>query len=224
MNLELLYWATDYSGDSRYADVANQHARTSRLTLVRSNGSIAQVGDFDPDTGLFVHQETHQGFSFDGCWSRGHAWGQYGFATAYLYSGYDNFLETSRKTAQYLEANLPDDLVPFWDYDSPDIPDTYRDSSASSVYACGLLELADCETQLSNDDAAQNWQTLASNMTASLWENYSTRGTDMPAILKEGFLEALTKLTKPDIAAKAFPRTTGLESSYKATQESLENI
>ncbi len=233
MNLELLYWATEYSGDTRYADVANQHARTSRLTLVRADGSIAQVGDFDPDSGLFIHEETHQGFSFDGCWSRGHAWGQYGFATAYLYTGFDSFLETSRKNAQYLEKNLPADLVPFWDYDSPDIPDTYKDSSASAVYACGLLELANCESRIGNQSAAEHLQKLASTMTESLWQNYSAKDTPMPTLLKEGarsvphnymeqaliygdyyFLEALTKLTRPELAMKAFPEK---HLTYKTT-------
>ena len=199
-----------------------KHARTSRATIVRADGSIAQVGDFDPDTGLFIHQETHQGFGFDGCWSRGHAWGQYGFATAYLYTGLDSFLEASKKTAKYAKEYLPEDLIPYWDYNSPDIPDTYRDSSATSVYACGLLELARAEDK---SKQTTQWQTLAKQMVTSLWENYSTRGTDMPAILKEGsrsvphgymdnaliygdyyFLEALTKLTRPDIAERAFPR------------------
>ncbi|MEM6429343.1 MAG: glycoside hydrolase family 88 protein [Deinococcota bacterium] len=221
MNLELLYWASHASGDARYANIATQHAQTSRLTLLRSDGSIAQVGDFDPDTGLLVRQETHQGFSFDGCWSRGHAWGQYGFATAYLYTARESFLAASRATALYAQHNLPKDLVPFWDYDSPDIPNTYRDSSAAAVYACGLLELQRAEHHA---DQAAVWHELATQITHSLWRNYNTQDTNMPALLQQGsrsvphgymdhaliygdyyFFEALTKLTRPDLAERAFP-------------------
>ena len=222
MNLALLYWASDYSGDLRYARVATSHARTTRFTLMRPDGSTAQVGDFDAGTGIWLRRENHQGFCHDTCWSRGQAWGLYGFATCYRYTGIESFLWTARAMAEYTIENLPDDLVPFWDYDSPDIPDTYRDSSAASTTATGLLELAACEPDA---ERAALWTDWANRMTESLWSNYSTRGTNVPALLLHGsrsvphgymdhaliygdyyFLETLLRLSSPDIFNRAFPR------------------
>ncbi len=226
MNLALLYWASEHSGDLRTAQAATLHARTTRLALMRPDGSTAQVGDFNPETGVWMRRETYQGFAHDTCWSRGQAWGLYGFATCYRYTGIEAFLWTSRAMAEYTLANLPDDLVPFWDYGCPDIPNTYRDSSAAAATACGLLELAAGEP---DPERAARWREWAEKITASLWENYSSRGTQIPALLLHGsrsvphgymdhaliygdyyFFEALTKLARPDIADRAFPQPTRL--------------
>jgi unsaturated chondroitin disaccharide hydrolase len=221
MNLELLFWASEYNGNSTYADIATQHARTTRVGLVRSDGSTAQVGDFNPDTGLFVHQETHQGFSFDSCWSRGQGWAQYGYATAYRYTGLPTFYWASKQITHYTLKNLPDDYVPYWDFNNPDIPDTYRDTSAAAVFACALMELGLCM----DNAETERMKVEAEKIVQSLWENYSTRGTEMPALLREGarsvphsrmdqaliygdyyFFEALTRLATPEIANQAFPK------------------
>ncbi|RME59580.1 MAG: hypothetical protein D6790_10515 [Caldilineae bacterium] len=179
------------------------------------------MGDFDAETGVWLRRETHQGFCHDTCWSRGQAWGVYGFTTCYRHTGIESFLWTARAMAEYTIANLPDDLVPYWDYGCPDIPNTYRDSSAASATACGLLDLAACEP---DPDRAARWKDWARQITDSLWCNYSSRGTDVPALLLHGsrsvphgymdhaliygdyyFLEALTKLARPDLAGRAFP-------------------
>jgi unsaturated chondroitin disaccharide hydrolase len=226
MNLALLYWASEHTGDLRFATVATQHARTTRLTLMRSDGSTAQVGDFDAETGVWLRRETHQGFCHDTCWSRGQAWGLYGFTTCYGHTGIESFLWTARVMAEYTIHNLPEDLVPFWDYGSPDIPNTYRDSSAAAATATGLLDLAACEP---DPERAVRWTDWAQRITDSLWRNYSSRGTDVPALLLHGsrsvphgfmdhaliygdyyFFEALTKLARPDIAARAFPEPVSL--------------
>lgn len=214
MNMPFFYWASKQSSDPKFALIASRHARTSRHTLVRTDGSISQCADFDPDTGAFLRQSTHQGLSHDSTWSRGLAWGLYGFAEAFRWTGEPVFLYTARRIAEYAIANAPDDKVPFWDYDSLDIPNTYRDTSAAAVIASGLLELADAE---SDEDLAQRWRKQALEITLSLWQNYSTRDTDIPAILVQGsrsvphglkdhplvygdyyFLETLTRLLRPD--------------------------
>lgn len=222
MNLALLYWASEHTGDLRYANIATQHARTTRLTLMRPDGSTAQVGDFNAETGVWLRRENFQGFCHDTCWSRGEAWGLYGFATCYRYTGIESFLWTARAMAEYTIQNLPDDLVPFWDYDSPDIPDTFRDSSAASTTATGLLELAACEPDA---ERAAVWTDWATRITESLWSNYSSRGANVPALLLQGsrsvphgymdhaliygdyyFLETLLRLSNPDIFDRVFPK------------------
>lgn len=218
MNLTLLFWASEHTGDPKYARIAANHARTTRLALVRPDGSTAQVADFNPDTGAFLRQETHQGVSHASCWSRGQGWALYGYADTYRRTGDELFLFTARRLAEYAIQNAPDDLVPFWDYDSLDIPNTYRDSSAAAVIAAGLLELADSET---DPDLSRRWQAEATAILTSLWQNYSTRGTSIPAILRHGavsiphgkadhaliygdyyFVEALTRLLAPELKAK----------------------
>ena len=218
MNLSLLFWASEHTGEAKYAKIAACHARTSRLALVRPDGSIAQVADFNPDTGAFLRQETHQGLSHASCWSRGQAWALYGYADTYRRTGDEVFLFTARRLAEYTIQNAPDDLVPFWDYDSLDIPETYRDTSAAAVIAAGLLELADSET---DPTLSQRWSEEAVAILMSLWENYSSRGTSVPAILLQGavsvphgqadhaliygdyyFVEALTRLLTPKLKTK----------------------
>ena len=219
MNLALLYWASEKTGDASLADIATQHARTSRLALVRGDGSTAHVADFNPDTGLLIRQEQYQGYSYDSCWSRGQAWALYGFATCYRYTAIPGFLTTAQALADYTQRHLPADLVPFWDYNSPHIPETYRDSSAASVTVCGLVELAAADSE-----NAARWLELAERMLHSLCERYLIRDAQgASSILREGarsvpanlmehgliygdyyFLEALTAFTRPDIHQRAF--------------------
>lgn len=221
MNLALLYWASEHTGDPVFAQVATQHARTTRLTLMRRDGSTAHVADFDPESGVWIRSDTYQGFAHDSCWSRGQAWALYGFATCYGATQIPAFLGAARSTAEYTLAHLPEDLVPYWDYDSPDIPNTYRDSSAAAATACGLLELARVEI---DRELAARWEEWAGKIVWALWEGYSSRGTSTPALLLHGsrsvphgkmdhaliygdyyFFEAVTRLSRPDVAAVAFP-------------------
>ncbi|AEJ62006.1 glycosyl hydrolase family 88 [Spirochaeta thermophila DSM 6578] len=216
MNLALLFWASEQTGDPLFAEVATQHARTSRLVLVRKDGSTAHVADFDVDTGVWIRSDTYQGFAHDSCWSRGEAWALYGFATCYEATSLPSFLGVARKIASYTLEHLPEDLVPFWDFDSPDIPNTYRDSSAAAVIACGLLALADVEEDSTLTD---RWREWAARITWSLWEHYSSRNTEIPAFLLHGsrsvphgykdhaliygdyyFLEALIRLSRPELS------------------------
>lgn len=222
MNLSLLFWASGHSKDEKFGRIATRHARTTRLALVRPDGSTSQVADFNPDSGAFLRHETLQGLSHASCWSRGQAWALYGYAEAYRRTGQPVFLYAARRLAEYIIKNAPADKVPYWDYDTLDIPNTERDTSAASTYACGFLELADAELDAS---LAQRWRSEAIAITTSLWENYSTRGDNMASILKEAthfkkignanhgliygdyyFFEALLRLANPDLTATLFPR------------------
>lgn len=142
MNLDLLLWASQETGDPRYADIAVAHAETTAARFVRADGSTCHTFDFDPDSGAPVGQGTHQGYSETSCWSRGQAWAMYGFTTLHLRTGRADFLDTARTAADYFVAHLPADGVPYWDFTSPYLPHDVRDSSAGAVAACGLLDLA----------------------------------------------------------------------------------
>ncbi len=212
MNLSLLYWASKETGDPFYARLATNHAHTCLARNVRPDWSTAHVADFDPDSGAFLRQATHQGLSPTSCWSRGHSWAVYGFAASYGHCADAAFLTAARNLASYALRRLPPDRVPYWDYDSPLIPNDVRDSSAASILAGGLLKLARFETDA---DKANHWRQEATAIVQSLWENYSSRGGAEPSILLHGtrnkpagsmdtgliygdyyFVEALTQLTR----------------------------
>jgi len=213
MNLDMLYWATRESGDPVYARVATDHARTALARQVRPDWSTSHVMDFVADRGAFLRQETHQGLSATSCWSRGHSWAVYGFAETYHNTGDAVFLDAARNLAGYALRRLPPDHVPFWDFDSPLIPNDVRDSSAASILAAALLKLAELEKEAA---AAKRWHDAATAILHSLWESYTSRGTPEPSMLIHAtrskpagmmdsgliygdyyFVEALTHLLQP---------------------------
>jgi unsaturated chondroitin disaccharide hydrolase len=216
MNLDLLFWAAKETGDPHYAEVGAAHARTTLTRHLRTDGSTSHVCDFDPDTGAFLKQDTHQGLSATSCWSRGQAWGVYGFADCYRATGDPVFLNASRRLMVYLWPRLPADLIPFWDFDSPLIPNDVRDSSAASILASSLLSLASIEN---DPNLASIWQNRAISILESLWKTYTSRDTGEASLLLHGtrskphhlmdhgliygdyyFFEALMRLAKPNLS------------------------
>jgi unsaturated chondroitin disaccharide hydrolase len=183
MNLDLLFWAGQKIGNPKFTQMAETHARTVMKYQIRSDATTSHLIDFDPETGTFLKQDTHQGFSPDSCWSRGQAWAVYGFGDCFRATGETEFLITARDLATYSLKNLPADFVPYWDYKSPAIPNDVRDSSAASILASGLLNLAALETDSIN---AAKWKESAEGILKSLWENYTSRGTNIPSILVHG--------------------------------------
>ncbi|MFH9400902.1 glycoside hydrolase family 88 protein [Streptomyces sp. NPDC017638] len=141
MNLDLLAFASRQTGDGRYLDIAAAHARTARRVFPRPDGSTPHVFDFDPDTGAPLGPATVQGYDASSCWSRGQAWGIYGFTTMYRRTGDTGFRDTARALADYAIAALTPDHVPVWDYRAPQQPYDVKDASAGAIMACGLLDL-----------------------------------------------------------------------------------
>ena len=143
MNLELLFWASIKTGDPVYHDIAVSHAQTTLDNHFRSDNSSVHVVDYDTITGEVRQLNTHQGYADESSWARGQAWGLYGFTMTYRFTKNKEFLRQAEKIADFLlgHPNLPDDLVPYWDYDAPGIPDEPRDVSAAAIMASALYEL-----------------------------------------------------------------------------------
>jgi beta-galactosidase len=168
MNLDLLFWASQESGDPSYYSTAYQHALTAMNTLIRPNGGSWHVAEFDPETGKLEKRRTHQGYSDESTWARGQAWGICGFAPAYKYTEDARFYAVSKKMARYFIERLPEDMIPSWDLDLAG-QDVLRDASAAAVAALGLFELADLtDSKEDHDYFLEN----ALKMTRSLLENY----------------------------------------------------
>ena len=141
MNAPLLYWAGKELGNEDYIKAASDHVRTTERNLVRGDGSTYHHFQFDKDTGAPVRGLTLQGNSDESCWSRGHSWGVYGFPIAYSHDRSQDYLPQLHKDVTYYMLNhLPEDLIPYWDYDfvSGDEP---RDSSAGVIAVCGMHEM-----------------------------------------------------------------------------------
>jgi len=143
MNLELLFAATEMTGDSTYFKVAVSHADKTIANHFRPDYSTWHMVDYNPETGEVIRKRTVQGYSDDSAWSRGQSWGLYGYTMAYRFTSYQRYLDQACHIADFLisHPNLPKDGVPFWDYNAPDIPDAPRDAAAAAVMASGLYEL-----------------------------------------------------------------------------------
>lgn len=142
MNIGIVYQAAFISGDQNLSAIATAHGLTTRRYLVRGDGTSVHEAWFDPETGAFVRTATHQGYRSDSSWVRGHAWGVYGFGTAYSWTGDPRFLDTARLLADTYIERTGDELVPPNDWDDPH-PRFAHESSAGAVTAAGLLQLAD---------------------------------------------------------------------------------
>jgi len=146
MNVPLVFYAANQTGDDELRRIAVTHCRTTRDRLVRPDGSTAHEGLFDLRSGEFLRQSTHQGLRADSAWARGLAWSLYGFSKVYALSGMEEFLEVSERNAAYWLAHLPADKVPYWDFcadlSQPPPWGRQKDSSAGAIAASGLLDLA----------------------------------------------------------------------------------
>ena len=143
MNLELLFEASKLTGDDSYRKIAIQHANTTLKNHFRKDDSCYHVVGFDTITGKVKSKNTHQGYSDDSSWARGHAWAVYGFTMTYRYTKDKTYLKQAEATAQFFinHKNMPEDGIPYWDFNAPTIPNTTRDASAAAIMASALIEL-----------------------------------------------------------------------------------
>ena len=141
MNLPLLYWASDEMGDDRFKRLAMAHADMSLVDHLRDDGSIAHIVEHDRETATVRATHAGQGYCVGSSWSRGQAWGLYGFTLSYIHTGEERYLDAAKQVANYFIANCSDDWLPRIDFRAPAEP-VYYDSTAGAIAACGLIELA----------------------------------------------------------------------------------
>lgn len=141
MNISLFFWAYEETGKKAYYDAAVEHYRTTANYLIREDGSSYHHYQFDPVTLAPVRGVTHQGNSSESCWSRGHAWLVYGYPLAYKYTNDEDIFDIHKAVSYYFMDHLPKDCIPYWDFDFADGSFEPRDSSASAIAVCGLLEM-----------------------------------------------------------------------------------
>jgi rhamnogalacturonyl hydrolase YesR len=159
MNLELLLWATQESGDPKYREIAVSHADVTLRHHFRPDASSYHVVDYDPATGAVRKRQTHQGAADESAWARGQGWALYGFTFMFRETGQPAYLEHAQRVAAFImnHPRLPADKVPYWDFDAPRIPKAPRDASAAAIISSALLELS----RLAGEPEAQAYRAFA---------------------------------------------------------------
>lgn len=142
MNLELLTVAARISGEKELADAADTHAETTLKNHFRPDWSSWHLVDYDPVTGDVRSKETVQGHAHESAWARGQAWALYGYTMMYRETGRKAYLDAAENIAGMILNHLPEDGIPYWDFDAPDIPDALRDASAGAIMASAFIELS----------------------------------------------------------------------------------
>lgn len=142
LNLPLLYWATEETGDMKYRDIAEKHIHTAIANVIREDYSTWHTFFMNMETGAPDHGATCQGYRDGSAWARGQAWGVYGTALAYKYTGRKEYIDDFKHVTTYFLEHLPSDLVPYWDLEFGEGSKEPRDSSSASIAACGMLEMA----------------------------------------------------------------------------------
>jgi len=148
LNLELLFFATRITGDSSFYKIAVSHAKTTQKNHFRADYSSYHVLEYDSVTGKVLKKNTHQGYSHESAWARGQAWALYGYTMCYRETKDPSFLTQAEKIEAFIfhHPNLPADLIPYWDFNAPGIPNEPRDASAAAVMASALYELSTYST------------------------------------------------------------------------------
>lgn len=142
LNLPILYWASEVTGDRSYAGKAENHIKTAMKCILRPDDSTYHTHFFDVETGEPTYGVTHQGNRNGSAWARGQAWGVYGIALSYRYLKNPEYIDLFCRVTDYFVEHLPEDLVPYWDFDFDTGSEEPRDSSASAIAVCGILEMA----------------------------------------------------------------------------------
>lgn len=141
MNLPLLYWASEETGDPRFSQIARHHADKALSSFLRPDGSSNHIVVFNPGDGALVETKGGQGYGVGSSWTRGQAWALYGFILSYLHTGEEKYKEASKRVANYFIANIPEDgLIPI-DFRQP-VDAKAEDSTAAAIASCGLIELS----------------------------------------------------------------------------------
>jgi len=186
MNLEFLFWASKESGDPKYRDICISHADMTIKHHYRPDYSSYHVVSYDPESGQPEVKNTHQGYSDESAWARGQVWGFYGFVVMYRETKETKYLEHAKNIAAFLlnHPNMPEDKIPYWDFNAPDIPNALRDASAGAIMASALIELSgyvDAALAKTYLDVAET-----QIRTLSTPEYLAEKGTNGNFILKRG--------------------------------------
>ena len=165
MNLEILFWASRNGGGKELYDIAVNHATVTMKHAFRNDGGNYHVAVYDTLDGHFIKGVTNQGYGDSTLWARGQAWAIYGYTMVYRETKDKTFLRFAEKLANLYLQRLPDDYIPYWDFDAPHTADCPKDASAAAITSSALIELSNLED---NEEAAQKYRQAAVKMLETL--------------------------------------------------------
>ena len=180
INLELLFWASKNGGDKSLYDIAVSHADVTMKNHFRPDYTSYHVVVYDRETGEKIKGVTHQGYADNSMWARGQGWAIYGYTMVYRETGDKKYLDQAQKTAKVYLDHLPIDLIPYWDFDAPNIPNEPRDASAAALVASALLELS---TFTKDSNLSKNYVEKAESMLEELSKNYQSKDANSAFLL-----------------------------------------
>jgi unsaturated chondroitin disaccharide hydrolase len=180
INLELLFWASKNGGDRSLYDIGVRHATTTMENHFRPDYSSYHVVVYNTSTGKKIKGITHQGYSDSSMWARGQSWAIYGYTMVYRETKDEKFLDFAQKVSDVYLKRLPKDLIPYWDFDDPAIPNAPRDASAACVVASALLELS---TFIKDKDKAKFYRSKAEAMLKELSKHYQSHDVNHAFLL-----------------------------------------
>ena len=180
INLEMLFWAAKNGGNPYLYDIAVSHADKTMKSQFRPDYTSYHVAVYDTITGNLIKGVTHQGYADSTMWARGQAWAIYGYTVVYRETKDPKYLDFAQKVTDVYLDRLPEDKVPYWDFDDPSIPNAPRDASAGAVVASALLELS---TYLPNG-TGKRYKDAAIEMLTSLSSDSYQSGESKSSFLR----------------------------------------
>ena len=180
MNLEILFWAARNGGRQELYDMAVKHAETTMKYSFREDGGNYHVAVYDTIDGHFIKGVTNQGYGDSSLWARGQAWAIYGYMMVYRETKDKTFLRFAEKVTDFYLENLPEDYIPYWDFDAPDMMKQPKDASAAAIAASALIELSELEDTPSL--ASRYWNAAVRMLEELSSERYQCRDAK-PAFL-----------------------------------------
>ena len=176
LNVPLLFWAAEVTGDQKYREIAAKHINTAAKVVVREDSSTHHTFYFDPETGNPVKGVTAQGAGDDSAWARGQAWGVYGFPLAYSYLKDEKFVDLFKRVTNYFLNHLPSDNICYWDLVFDENSGEERDTSAAAIAVCGMLEMIKYLPDLDPDKKI--YQNAVNAIMKSLITKYTTKNIE----------------------------------------------
>ncbi len=177
INLEMMFWAAENGGGQNLWDLSVMHADTTMKYQFRPDGSCYHVVLYDQYKGGMKSRFTHQGYADDSMWARGQSWGIYGYTLCYRFTKDPRYLEFAQKVTDIYLSQLPEDMIPYWDFNDPTIPNCSRDASAAAVVASALIDLSQ---YVEDKEDSQRYFSAAEAMLMELDRNYRS---ESPALL-----------------------------------------
>lgn len=174
LNMPLLFWASEVTGDPKYREKAERHIQTAMHYVIRPDHSTYHTFFFDAETGKPLKGATHQGYRDGSAWGRGQAWGVYGAALSYSRIQDPVYIDIFEKVTDFFITHLPKDLVPYWDFDFTDGSDEPRDSSSAAIAACGMLEMA----KYLPEDKAEFYRGMAKRLVKALADQCAVKNRE----------------------------------------------